>query len=102
MPYRIGFVIEQVLGHVTHGQNLQANVAKCPSIEAYWSLPAWEASGFAGKVPNWTVRAGLQARQDVADMRRRTELDALFFHTQVTAVLSQKWLKLFPSGFIAG
>lgn len=97
MSYRIGFIIEQVLGHVTHGQNLQTNIPKDPSIEAYWSLPAWEAPGLAGKVPNWTLRAGLQARRDVADMRRRTELDALFFHTQVTAMLSRDWLRRIPS-----
>ena len=28
MPYHIGFIVEQALGHVTHGQNLQANVAQ--------------------------------------------------------------------------
>ncbi len=95
--YQFGFVIEQVLGHITHGQNLQANVAQDPSIQAYWALPIWDAPGLAGKVPNWTLRVGLQVRQALAQMQRQTQLDALFFHTQVTAVLAQKWLKHIPS-----
>lgn len=99
--YHIGFVIEQALGHVTHGKNLQANVPQDPDIAAYWGLPAWEAKGIAGKLPlyksNWTVRAGWQARRSVAKMNRLAPLDALFFHTQVTAVLSQDWIRRIPS-----
>jgi glycosyltransferase involved in cell wall biosynthesis len=93
---KIGFIIEQALGHITHGQNLQQNVAQDPTIEAYWGLPSWEAGGLAGLVPNWTFKAGLQARQQIAAMQRQTKLDVLFFHTQVTAVLAQNWLKRIP------
>lgn len=92
--YRFGFVVEQVLGHITHGQNLQANVARDSSIRADWSMPVWDAPGLAGKVPNWTVKVGLQVRRDLAQMQRP---DVLFFHTQVTAVLAQDWLKRIPS-----
>ncbi|MCA9873801.1 MAG: glycosyltransferase family 4 protein [Anaerolineales bacterium] len=93
---KIGFIIEQALGHITHGQNLQQNVAADPTIEAYWGLPTWEAGGLAGLIPNWTFKAGLQARQQIAAMQRQTQLDVLFFHTQVTAVLAQSWLKRIP------
>lgn len=95
--YRFGFVIEQVLGHVTHGQNLRANVEKDASIQAFWSLPVMDAGGLIGLVPNWTLKAGLQARRDIARMQRETQLDALFFHTQVTAVLATTWIKQIPS-----
>ncbi len=95
--YKIGFVIEQALGHVTHGQNLRRNIANDPELEAFWVFPKWEASGVAGFMPNWTMKAGLQTRQAVAALERNAQLDALFFHTQVTAVLSQKWLKRIPS-----
>ena len=95
--YRFGFIIEQALGHITHGHNLQHSVALDPSVEAFWGFPSWDASGLAALVPNWTVKAGLQARQQVAEMSRETALDALFFHTQVAAVLSQNWLKRIPS-----
>lgn len=99
--YNIGFIIEQALGHVTHGKNLQVNVPKDESIEPLWGLPAFETTGLASKIPlyksNWTVRASLQTRRLVAEMNQKTELDALFFHTQVTAVLANKWVKRFPS-----
>lgn len=95
--YRIGFVIEQALGHITHGQNLQANVAQDPAVSAQWVLPSWEAGGLAGFIPNWTFRASWQARQGIAAMQRRAPLDALFFHTQVTAVLANNWVKRIPS-----
>ena len=39
MPvYNIGFVMEQALGHVTHTQNLQANVPNDREIRAHWGL----------------------------------------------------------------
>lgn len=99
--YHIGFVIEQVLGHITHGQNLRRNVARDSSIIAHWGLVPWEAEGWAARVPfyrsNWTVRAGLGARRLVAGMARQSPLDALFFHTQVTAMLAGDWLRRIPS-----
>lgn len=99
--YHIGFIIEQALGHITHSQNLQENVRQDPSVSAHWGLPAWEAKGMAARIPvyksNWTVRAGLQARHQVAQMTREDRLDALFFHTQVPAILAQDWLQRIPS-----
>jgi glycosyltransferase involved in cell wall biosynthesis len=101
MTYQIGFIIEQALGHITHGQNLQKNIARDPSIQAYWGLPAWKTSGPSSKIPfyksNWTVQAGLQTRRALSQINRQARLDALFFHTQVTATLSQDWLRRIPS-----
>lgn len=99
--YQIGFVIEQALGHVTHTKNLQANVPKDPAVRADWALPRWQEHGLGSKVPvyksNWTVQAGLQARRALAARWRGVKPDALFFHTQVTAVLSPDWLRRVPS-----
>lgn len=95
--YHFGFIVEQALGHTTHGQNLQRNVADDPSVKASWGLPSWEADGLAGHIGNWTVKAGLQARRATAEMQREAPLDALFFHTQITAVLSQDWIRRVPS-----
>jgi glycosyltransferase involved in cell wall biosynthesis len=99
--YKFGFIIEQALGHVTHTQNLQRNVPRDPDVEPFWGLVPWETQGLAGRIPiyksNWTVRAGLRARRAVAGIARQTRLDALFFHTQVPAVLSNNWLRRFPS-----
>ncbi len=46
---------------------------------------------------NWTVRAGLQTRSAIASMKREAELDALFYHTQVTATLSLDHMRRIPS-----
>jgi glycosyltransferase involved in cell wall biosynthesis len=99
--YRIGFVIEQALGHITHGKNIQESLRYDPSVIPSWILPGWSVSGFAAKIPvyrsNWTVRAGFKTRQGLALANRREKLDALFFHTQITAVLAQDWLRRIPS-----
>jgi glycosyltransferase involved in cell wall biosynthesis len=99
--YRIGFMLEQTLGHVTHSQNLQANVPSDLSVNAYWGLLGAETTGLARHVPlyksNWTVRAGFKARKIITALDRRVGLHALFFHTQVPAVLSIRWMQRIPS-----
>jgi glycosyltransferase involved in cell wall biosynthesis len=98
--YEFGFLLEQSLGHVTHTKNLLVNVARDPEVHAHWGLIDFQATGIAGRIPvyrnNWTVRAGTRAYRQVARMNRKTKLDALFFHTQVPAVLAQRWLRKIP------
>lgn len=99
--YTLGFIIEQALGHITHTQNLQTNVPRDHSIAAHWGLIPWETAGLAARIPiynsNWTVRAGVRARRAVGRMVAQHRPDALFFHTQVPAVLATSWLKRIPS-----
>ena len=98
---KIGLIIEQTLGHVAHSQNLQTNLALEADIQAHWVLPAWDTGGLASRIPlyrsNWTVRSGLRTRSQLAAIQRHTRLEALFFHTQVPAVLSQDWMRRIPS-----
>jgi glycosyltransferase involved in cell wall biosynthesis len=98
--YQFGFVVEQILGHVTHTKNLLANVALDPEVHAHWGLIDFETTGIAGRLPvyrsNWTVRAGVRARREVARINAQAKLDALFFHTHVPAVLAQGWLRKIP------
>jgi glycosyltransferase involved in cell wall biosynthesis len=98
--YEFGFLLEQSLGHITHTRNLLTNVALDPEVHAHWALIDFEASGVAGRIPiyrsNWTVRAGVRAYREVARINRQTKLDALFFHTQVPAILAQRWLRKIP------
>ena len=99
--YHFGFVIEQALGHVTHGQNLQRLVPQDAEVRPHWAFPTFPVTGWAAKIPlyksNWTVRAGWRTRALLRQMARQTQLDALFFHTQVTAVLNRDWLNHYPS-----
>ncbi len=101
MMYRIGFIVEQALGHITHTKNLQQNVPSDLSVEGYWGLVPFETKGVAARIPvyksNWTVRAGLRARRVVAQLMGQRPLDVLFFHTQVPAVLARKWVERVPS-----
>ena len=98
--YELGFLLEQSLGHITHAKNLLTNVALDPEVRAHWGLIDFEATGVAGRIPiyrsNWTVRAGARAYRAVARMNRQTRLDALFFHTQVPAIVAQRWLRKIP------
>ncbi len=99
--YNIGFVLEQALGHVTHAKNLQANVSHDPDVRPHWALIPFETQGLAARIPlyksNWTVRAGLRAHRSLRRLVRHTPVDALFFHTQVPAVLNAGWLRRYPS-----
>jgi glycosyltransferase involved in cell wall biosynthesis len=101
MTYQVGFIVEQALGHITHGNNLKEILSEEVSIHAHWIFPAWETHGAAARIPgyrsNWTLRAGLRTRRALSTLKRRTTLDALFFHTQVTAVLAPDWLERIPS-----
>jgi glycosyltransferase involved in cell wall biosynthesis len=98
--YEFGFLLEQALGHATHAKNLLTNVALDPEVHAHWGLIDYEATGIAERIPvyrsNWTVRAGVRARREVARMNKQIKLDALFFHTQVPAILAQRWLRKIP------
>lgn len=99
--YHIAFVIEQALGHITHAKNLQANVPNDSSIQAQWALVPFETHGLAARLPvyksNWTVRSGWRARRMVNQLASRTKFDALFFHTQVPAILATNWIRRIPS-----
>lgn len=98
--YEFGFILEQSLGHVTHAKNLQANLVDVPGVKVHWGLVDFNTEGLASRIPvyksNWTVRAGLRADRIVARMNKQAKLDALFFHTQVPAVLAQRWLRRLP------
>ncbi|MFT5193119.1 MAG: glycosyltransferase involved in cell wall biosynthesis [Cellvibrionaceae bacterium] len=100
MKYKIGFIIEQALGHITHGKNLKENMRLDPEIEAFWGLPRQPESGLMALpgIRNWTLQAGLQANSAIRKMASAgNKPDILFFHTQVTAILARKWMSQIPS-----
>jgi glycosyltransferase involved in cell wall biosynthesis len=101
MAYRIGFVMEQTLGHVTHTQNFKQWVELDPDVEATWIPVTFDAPDHWRLAPlvrrNWTLRASLRARAQLRQVFRTRTLDALFFHTQVTALFAQGLMARIPS-----
>jgi glycosyltransferase involved in cell wall biosynthesis len=101
MTHRLGFVMEQTLGQVTHTQNFQHWVAQDPDVVPTWILISYEARRGWATAPligrNWTLRASLQARAQVRDVLRSHPLDGLFFHTQVTALFAHRLMLKIPT-----
>jgi glycosyltransferase involved in cell wall biosynthesis len=101
MTYRLAFVMEQTLGQVTHTQNFQQWVANDADVEATWILITFDPKEPWSTTPivknNWTLRASLQARTRVREALRTTRFDALFFHTQVTALFGHRLMTEIPS-----
>ena len=101
MAYRIGFVMEQTLGHVTHTQNFQQWVEQDPDVDATWIPVTFDAPDHWRLAPlvrtNWTLRASLRARARLREVLRTSPLDVLFFHTQVTALFARGLMARIPS-----
>ena len=101
MSYRIGFVMEQTLGHVTHAENFQHWVNKDPDVTPSWLPVSFTAADRWDRAPivrhNWTLRASLRALAQVQAVLRSTPLDGLFFHTQVTAFFAWHLMSTIPS-----
>lgn len=88
---RLGFVLEQTLGHVTHSKNLQTIIGRDHTISAIFIPIPFSRSERSRWLPgygNWTIRAGHRTRQAMRTLRRRHAVDAVFIHTQVLAVFA--------------
>lgn len=100
-PYRFGFVMEQTLGHVTHYHNLRATIDAEPSVAQTWIPLTYPPRGPLETLPllrsNWSVRAGLRASRLATEMHDEHRFDALFFHTQVTALFSAGLMRQVPT-----
>jgi glycosyltransferase involved in cell wall biosynthesis len=92
---RIGFVMEQVLGHVTWYQNLRRGVeATGPQrgVEARWVETAmWDAAGRLERTPGGPafVKASGRAYLDLRRGLRGWPYDVLLFNTQKAAAFCQ-------------
>jgi len=96
---RAAFIVEQTLGHVTHSQNLAVAIAR-RRIRPTW-IPIPFDPGQLRHVPvlrsNWSARASWRARRALGPAVARGDLDAILFHTQVTALLSIGYMRRVPS-----
>jgi glycosyltransferase involved in cell wall biosynthesis len=93
--------MEQTLGHVTHYRNLRGVIAGQADITATWLPIPFDVRGASRLVPllrsNWSVRASWRARRALTNVLAARPLDALVFHTQVTALFSPAIMRQIPT-----
>jgi len=101
LVYRIGFVIEQQLGHGTHSRNLERYIQDDQEVVPVWMPIDFEAVGWLKTLPlvrsNWSVRASLLARRAIARARQQGRFDALFIHTQVASLAAGPAMGVIPT-----
>jgi glycosyltransferase involved in cell wall biosynthesis len=89
---RVGFLMEQTLGHVTYARNLQTAFAVEERLRPVW-LPVSFSPGGAlrwlpGPARSWAVRGSLQAYATLRRAGGPSRFDAVLFHTQSVALLA--------------
>jgi glycosyltransferase involved in cell wall biosynthesis len=101
MAYRLGFIMEQTLGHITHAKNLQYWIEKDLDVIPTWIPVSYEQKDKWDNIPlvrsNWTVKSSLRAREQVLAAMASAKLDGLFFHTPVTTMFSHGLMADIPS-----
>lgn len=97
---RIGFVLEQALGHVAYGMALKQALSTRTDFVPVWLDVPYGMDGF-GKVPvvgrNWTLRGSVRARALIADALAQAPLDALFVNTQTVSLFTAPFAKRIPT-----
>jgi glycosyltransferase involved in cell wall biosynthesis len=99
MKPRIGFVIEQALGHVAYGMGLRHALLNRTDVECEWLDVSFAETGIA-RIPflgSWMMRGNLRARCAIARAHRRRRLDALFVHTNSISILSADYFARIPT-----
>lgn len=100
MPVRIGFALEQALGHVAYGMSIKHALSARTDIECEWLEIPFDLGDFKrlSKVgSNWTFRGSWRARRAIGEAHRRRPLDALFIHTQTISLFSGSYMRKIPT-----
>ncbi len=100
MSYRFVFVIEQGLGHVVHGINLEMVLAAEPDIDAtVVRVRPGETPGIdpLPLVKNWSVQTSWATRRSLLNRLRARPADAIFIHTQVAALFAKSIMLEVPT-----
>ncbi len=96
--YRVGFVMEYSIGHVTFAKMLQRVVEDDPSVQAEWMLigpttKLWPATMFPFS-RNYSLAASASARRLVG---RAGRFDVLFLHTQTVSMFLPGVMRRVPT-----
>ena len=102
MKPRIGFVMEQTLGHVAYAMGLRDALADRDDFVARWIDVPYQPERepllpVVGK--NWTVRGSFRAARALRTELRREPFDALFVHTQTIALFLGSFMRRIPTLF---
>ena len=89
--------MEQALGHVTHTQVLQHWVNQDTSIEPDWVLVPQHASDIWQRVPRYSIRLSLRARDLIRQVPQYRGLDCLFFFTHAVSLFNLALMKSVPA-----
>jgi len=98
--HRFGFVLEQTLGHVAHGMNIERALRCDPTIDAAVIRVAFSDPEGLQRLPGlrtWSWRASVHARNALHERLRAGPLDAIFIHTQVAALLATDIMRSVPT-----
>jgi glycosyltransferase involved in cell wall biosynthesis len=97
---RIGFVLEQGLGHVAYGMSLRRALEGRTDIDPVWLEVSFSLDG-VGRLPllgaSYAFRGNFRARQAVARAHRQRRLDALFVHTEAISLLTGDYMARIPT-----
>ncbi|HEX5243533.1 MAG TPA: glycosyltransferase family 4 protein [Tepidisphaeraceae bacterium] len=89
--YRLGFVFDYELGHVTHQKNLDRYISEDQSIRPEWILIPPRTNDRWDRIPkiknHLPLRQSLRARPAIRKAHQLAPLDGVYCHTQVMAML---------------
>lgn len=89
--YRLGFVFDYELGHITHQKNLERYIAEDQSVRPEWILIPPRTGDRWDKIPkiknHLPLRQSLRARPAIRKAHKLAPLDGVYCHTQVMAML---------------
>ncbi|MGH7213202.1 MAG: glycosyltransferase, partial [Tepidisphaeraceae bacterium] len=98
--YRLGFLMEQALGHISYARNLRRWLRRDESIDATVMPVRPFVRDFYQRlyrVSNWSVVASLRAREQVRRHGGPGAFDALLYHTQITTLFSLRIMRRVPT-----
>ena len=96
----LALVVEQILGHVTYGNNLSALLAANPRANVSLLEVTMRTDGLTAHIPglsNWTAQSAIDAARMIRRRNRVRPIDAMLIHTQVPAVLNVRWMRRIPT-----
>ncbi|HEX2681600.1 MAG TPA: glycosyltransferase family 4 protein, partial [Candidatus Dormibacteraeota bacterium] len=98
--FRLGFVLEQTLGHVAHGMNLERAIHADTEVDAEVIRLDYSEPAGIQRLPGlntWSWRASATARDELRDLLQRKKLDAIFIHTQVASLFATQIMRSVPT-----